>query len=45
MILSRIAPYLQINPSIVLFAQQPQLKKLLPMAVDRAIREVSRVVG
>jgi len=27
LILSRIAPYLQINPSIVLFAQQPQLKK------------------
>ena len=45
LILSRIAPYLQINPSIVLFAQQPQLKKLVPMAVDRAIREVRCYVG
>lgn len=39
-LLSRIAPYIHINPSIALFSQQPHLQKLVPHAIDRAIREI-----
>jgi CCR4-NOT transcription complex subunit 1 len=39
-----LASYVQINPSITLFNSNPTLKRIVPVAVDRAIREIIQPV-
>ena len=39
-----LAAYVHINASLQLFQQQPSLKRLVPLAVDRAIREIIQPV-
>lgn len=41
---SVLGPYLVIQSNIPLFAQQPQLQRLVPRAIDRAIREIIQPV-
>eukprot|EP00177_Eucheuma_denticulatum_P000998 GFKZ01001812.1.p1 GENE.GFKZ01001812.1~~GFKZ01001812.1.p1 ORF type:complete len:2430 (-),score=256.79 GFKZ01001812.1:1035-8324(-) len=39
-----LAAYISISPSLVLFQNNPSLKRLLPLAIDRAIREIIQPV-
>ena len=36
--------YLHVNGGLQLFVQQPQLKRVVPLAIDRAIREIIQPV-
>lgn len=44
MLIPSLAQYIQISPSLVLFQTAPQLKRLIPLAIDRAIREIIQPV-
>lgn len=39
-----LAAYVHINPTLQLFIQQPNLRRVVPVAVDRAIREIIQPV-
>eukprot|EP00742_Colponemidia_sp_Colp-10_P004133 GILJ01004411.1.p1 GENE.GILJ01004411.1~~GILJ01004411.1.p1 ORF type:complete len:2283 (+),score=370.59 GILJ01004411.1:173-7021(+) len=39
-VIPNLASYVVINPNLTLFNQQPRLKAIVPLAVDRAIREI-----
>lgn len=43
-LLPNLAAYITISPSLVLFQNNPNLKRLLPLAIDRAIREIIQPV-
>lgn len=43
-VIPNLASYVQINPSISLFNANPTLKRVVPVAVDRAIREIIQPV-
>lgn len=43
-LLPDLARYITISPSLLLFQQNPSLKRLLPLAIDRAIREIIQPV-
>jgi len=43
-VIPNLAMYVVINPSLTIFNQQPQLKRIVPLAVDRAIREIIQPV-
>ena len=43
-VIPNLASYVQINPSITLFNSNPTLKRIVPVAVDRAIREIIQPV-
>ena len=43
-VIPNLSSYLHINAGLQLFAQQPQLKRLVPVAIDRAIREIIQPV-
>lgn len=44
MLIPTLAQYIQVSPSLVLFQTSPQLKRLIPIAIDRAIREIIQPV-
>jgi hypothetical protein len=37
-VIPNLAAYVTINPNLEIFSAQPQLKRVVPVAVDRAIR-------
>ena len=39
-VIPNLASYVVINSGLQLFTQQPQLKRIVPIAIDRAIREI-----
>lgn len=39
-VIPNLASYIHINSSLQLFSQQPGLKRVVPVAIDRAIREI-----
>ena len=39
-VIPNLASYVVLSPGLQLFAQQPQLKRVVPLALDRAIREI-----
>eukprot|EP00941_MAST-03F_sp_MAST-3F-sp1_P005319 g5319.t1 len=39
-LIPNLANYVHINPSLVLFENNPKLRRVVPLAVDRAIREI-----
>ena len=39
-VIPNLASYVVINSGLTLFTQQPQLKRIVPIAIDRAIREI-----
>jgi CCR4-NOT transcription complex subunit 1 len=43
-VIPNLAAYVQINPSLALFNANPNLKRVVPVAVDRAIREIIQPV-
>lgn len=43
-VIPNLAAYVHINPSLQLFVQKPSLKRVVPVAVDRAIREIIQPV-
>ena len=43
-VIPNLASYVQINPSVALFQSNPTLKRIVPVAVDRAIREIIQPV-
>lgn len=43
-VIPNLANYITISPSLVVFQQNPSLKRLLPLAIDRAIREIIQPV-
>ena len=43
-VIPNLAAYVQINPSVALFTSNPALKRVVPVAVDRAIREIIQPV-
>ncbi|CAK8992992.1 CCR4-NOT transcription complex subunit 1 (CCR4-associated factor 1) [Durusdinium trenchii] len=43
-VIPNLAAYVHINPSLQLFVQQPTLRRVVPVAVDRAIREIIQPV-
>lgn len=43
-VIPNLAAYVSINPQLVLFQTQPTLKRAIPVAVDRAIREIIQPV-
>ncbi|GMH87968.1 hypothetical protein TL16_g11021, partial [Triparma laevis f. inornata] len=43
-VIPNLAAYVQINPSVALFSAHPILKRVVPVAVDRAIREIIQPV-
>lgn len=43
-VIPNLGAYVSINPGLNLFNQSPQLKRLVPVAVDRAIREIIQPV-
>ncbi|GMI05586.1 hypothetical protein TrVE_jg1082 [Triparma verrucosa] len=43
-VIPNLAAYVQINPSVALFSAHPVLKRVVPVAVDRAIREIIQPV-
>lgn len=43
-VIPNLASYVQINPSVALFNSHPALKRIVPVAVDRAIREIIQPV-
>ena len=43
-VIPNLAAYVQINPSVALFTSNPTLKRVVPVAVDRAIREIIQPV-
>lgn len=44
MLVPNLASFITISPSLLLFQQNPNLKRLLPLAIDRAIREIIQPV-
>ena len=45
MLVPNLPTYVQINPTIPLFSMFPHLKRTVPTAIDRAIREIISPVG
>jgi hypothetical protein len=43
-VIPNLGAYLTINPNITVFAKDPSLKRIVPVAVDRAIREIIQPV-
>merc|ERR1719316_761932 len=39
-VIPNLSSYLHVNTGLQLFAQQPQLKRVVPVAIDRAIRDI-----
>lgn len=44
MLIPTLSQYIQVSPSLVLFQTSPHLKRLIPIAIDRAIREIIQPV-
>lgn len=44
LLIPTLAQYIQVSPSLVLFQTSPHLKRLIPIAIDRAIREIIQPV-
>lgn len=43
-VIPNLAAYVVVNPQVALFTQSPHLRRLVPLAVDRAIREIIQPV-
>ena len=43
-VIPNLSSYIHINAGLQLFAQNPQLKRVVPVAIDRAIREIIQPV-
>lgn len=43
-VIPNLANYIAVSPSLLVFQQNPSLKRLLPLAIDRAIREIIQPV-
>jgi len=39
-VIPNLSSYVHVNGSLALFSQQPQLKRVVPLSLDRAIREI-----
>lgn len=44
MLVPNLAQFIHVNPSLVLFQSSPHLKRLIPVAIDRAIKEIIQPV-
>ena len=43
-VIPNLAAYININDSLIMFQQNPHLKRVVPVAVDRAIRDIIQPV-